>query len=256
MTQPDRYNAQPNPYGNGAAMPRNTPVPAVQNGQGAGQAPVQGGAQVPGYGYMPQGYPSMPGRAVAGGGRGSYYAPYTQQYVPPATSQPQTVKPKRRKRFWIALIVALICVALAIFLVMQIAGGGTSKRQGSIGQLEGKTADEIQAELDRVVDEGMFNISIASLVQFPSGNSEGDLRIENVPGNQYLMSVVITRDDTGQQIYQTDYIEPNHHIQTDTLDVDLPAGDYECTATFFAYDAETEEPVGQAAAKMTIEVLS
>ena len=183
--------------------------------------------------------------------------PAAAQYVPPATSIPQEpAKKKRRKAFWIGLIVALLCIALAGLLVLNMLGifGGKSKRQGTSGQLEGKTAEEIQAELDRVVDEGMFNISIAATVMMERGDAPAELRIENVPGNRYLMKVGIVRDDTGERLYETDLIEPNHHIQLDTLDVSLPKGTYECTAVFSAYDPETEEQIGQAAAKMTIQV--
>ena len=67
---------------------------------------------------------------------------------------------------------------------------------------------------------------------------------------------MITRDDTKEQLYETDLIEPNFHIQQDTLDVVLPAGSYPCTATFYAYDMETEEQAGQAAARMTVNVAS
>lgn len=173
------------------------------------------------------------------------------QYVP-------VIKRKRSKAAKIGIAVAIVCVLLAALIIYFMMTGGFSgtSRQGSAGQLEGKTAEEIQAELDRVVEEGMFNISISSLVEFDSGTSEGELRIENVPNNHYLMRVFITRNDTGEQIYETDFIEPNFHIQSDKLDVDLPAGTYPCTATFHAYDQETEEEVGQAAAQITISVAS
>ena len=183
--------------------------------------------------------------------------PAAAQYVPPATSIPQEpAKKKRRKAFWIGLIVALLCIALAVLLVLNMLGifGGKSKRQGTSGQLEGKTAEEIQAELDRVVDEGMFNISIAATVMMERGDAPAELRIENVPGNRYLMRVAITLDDTGEQVYATELIEPNFHIQQDVLDVELKAGTYPATALFTAYDPATEEQVGQAAAKVAIAV--
>lgn len=167
------------------------------------------------------------------------------------------MKKRRSKGFWAAIIIAIICVAVAIALAFfMLNPDGASKRAGSKGQLEGKTPEEIQAELNRQVEEGMFNISIASTVEFQDGTSEGELRIENVPGNHYLMKVDITRDDNGQTIYTSDYLEPDYHIQRDTLDVDLPAGTYPCTAVFTASDIETEDMVGQAAAKVTVNVLS
>lgn len=180
----------------------------------------------------------------------------------PTASQPQPavrpVEPKHKKKrgvgFWVAIIAGIICVILAAILAFTIFGPSKGTRQGDVGQLANKTDAEIQAELDRVVEEGMFNISIASVVSFPTGTSEGELRIENVPGNRYLMRVEITRDDTGDTIYTTDFIEPNHHIQRDALDVALPAGDYPSTAVFYAYDPDTEELVGQAAAKVDIKI--
>ncbi len=165
----------------------------------------------------------------------------------------QNPKKKRGASFWVAIVVAVVAIVLACILAFTMCG--KSARQGDEGQLEGKTPEEIQAELDRQVEEGMFNISIASVIEFPDGTSLGEVRIENVPGNIYTMKVEITRDDTGEVIYSTDFIDPNHHIQSDTLDVDLEAGDYDCTAMFYAYDIDTEELIGQAAAKVNIRVL-
>ena len=208
-----------------------------------GQAGGQAGAQAPA-GQMPQGYTPHYGMAQAGAGQAAYVAP--------ATSRPQQA-PRRRRgpAFWIGIVVAILCIIAACLLALSMCGG-QSKRAGEAGQLEGKTEAEIQAELDRQVEEGMFNISIASTVQFETSSSEGEFRIENVPGNPYLMQVAISRDDTGDEIYRTDMIEPNHHIQRDTLDAELEPGTYECTATFFACDPQTEDVVGQAAAKMIV----
>ncbi|WP_165253149.1 hypothetical protein [Adlercreutzia sp. ZJ304] len=175
------------------------------------------------------------------------------------TQSAKPIKPNKKgtsrgKAFWIAIVVAIVAI-VAICALAFVMCSSKGARQGDAGQLSGKSQEEIQAELDRIVEEGMFNISIASFIEFPNGSSEGAVRIENVPNNHYLMRVSIMRDDTGETIYTTDFIEPNHHIENDTLDVDLPAGTYPCTAMFYAYDMNTEELRGQAAAKVTISVL-
>ena len=162
---------------------------------------------------------------------------------------------KKSKTPIIILIVVLVIAAIGVGAWAVISqSGGFYDNAAQNGQAPYKTDEEKQAELDRVVDEGMFNISIAAAVMMDSGSAPAELRIENVPGNRYLMKVDIVRDDTGERIYETDLIEPNHHIQTDTLDVSLPKGTYECTAIFSAHDPATEEQIGQAAAKMTIQV--
>ena len=173
-----------------------------------------------------------------------------------AAAMPQAPPQKKRRRWpkvLLLLLLLLIAAAIACFFLLDCGG---SKRSGVAGQLEGKSASEIQSELDRVVEEGMFNISIASVIELDHGSAPAELRIQNVPGNRYLMRVTIMRNDTGEQIYATDLIEPDHHIQRDALDVVLPAGSYECTALFEALDEASEEPVGQAAAIVTLNVLS
>ncbi|WP_165061627.1 hypothetical protein [Adlercreutzia sp. ZJ154] len=216
--------------------------------------------------YAGQPYAGQPYTQQGSAAAYQQYAPQYAQYIAaqqmgyqaPTTSQTTNDNGKKRKRgpvFWIAIVVAILAVIAAVIIGMQMCNGGKN-RAGDLGQLEGKTADEIQAELDRTVDEGMFNISIASIVQFQDGTSAGEIKIENVPGNRYLMQVVLTLDSDGQQVYESGIIEPNHHIQSDKLAVDLPAGTYPATATFTALDPETEEEIGQAAAKVTLVVLS
>lgn len=70
------------------------------------------------------------------------------------------------------------------------------------------------------------------------------------------MQVMNTLDDTGELVYQTGLIEPNHHIQTAKLAVELEKGKYLATAVFNAYAPEAEEYVGSAGAKLTITVLN
>ena len=162
----------------------------------------------------------------------------------------------RQMRLAIAVIaVAVIAFLLIAFMTFRSCGRAVPyDADAEEGQLRGKTSAEIQAELDRQVEEGMFNISIASVVEFADGDSEGELRIENVPGNRYDMQVTIADDSTGEVYYQTNLIRPDQHIQKDKLLKDLDPGTYECTAVFTAYDKDTAEEVGRAAARISIVV--
>ncbi len=165
-------------------------------------------------------------------------------------------QPKHKKSFVVWIVIASIAVILALLVGLYFFMDSTQYKDqtGVLGQLDGKTAEEIQAELDRYVEEGSLNISIASVVRFADGNAEGELRIENSPANHYSMQIDIARNDNGQVIYSSDPIEPNYHIQYGRLNEDLPAGTYPCTATFYALDPETNEVVGQAGAAVTIVV--
>lgn len=128
--------------------------------------------------------------------------------------------------------------------------------KAKLGQLEDKSNDEIQAALDEVIEEGSLRISINENPVFPNGESEGSLKIENHPNNHYNMRVVITLNDTGEEIYNSGLMPINSHIETDTLEHALEKGEYEAMATFTAYDVETDAEVGQAMAGVRISVLN
>lgn len=235
------------------------PSPAQTDQYGYASA---GSAQAyPVQGHAPQyavGSPQYPA------GQQAYYAAVQSGApmhapVQPQPQQPEKPKKKRGAGFYIALVIALLAVIAAGVLAYLWWDSQQPKDRDSnalIGQIEGKSQEEIQAELDRIIEEGMFQISIASDVTFEDGTAEGALQIENVPGNRYLMQVDIVQDDSGELLYQSGILDPNYHIQTAPLLIDLPAGVYGATATFHALDPETEEEVGTAAAQMTIRVLS
>ena len=167
-------------------------------------------------------------------------------------------KTSQKKALYIALVLLLLCIiGVLVALLLRPEGGSARKNRdpnAAVGQYEGKTEEEIQAELDKIVDEGMFNISINSTVVMASGKDEAEVRIENIAANHHLMSVEITRDDNGAVLYTSGLIEPGYYIQKVPFDTVLPKGSYTATALFTAYDLDTEQPVGQAAAKIAIEV--
>ena len=180
----------------------------------------------------------------------------------PDAAQPDNsdLRPKRtprRKRLIagaVALVVLLAVGGLGLAAWSQATGTDFFDMNAQSGQAPYKTPEEIQAELDRVVEEGMFNISIASVIEFPDGSSPGTAYIENVPGNRYLMQVSIALDDTGEAVYESGALKPDSYIGDITLSRDLDQGDYPATATFSALDPDSREEVGKAAAKVTLSV--
>ena len=178
-----------------------------------------------------------------------------------APTAPHPAPPEQKGSRKRAAVIAIICALAAIaiwLLVWLFACNGASlfDQNAQDGQAPYKSAEEMQAELDRVVEEGMFNISIASSIQFDEGTSSGTAYIENVPGNHYLMKVAITDDETGEVLYESGVLKPNQFIESIVLTRDLDQGTYPATATFTALDEVTHEEVGQAAAKIAINVLN
>ena len=107
-----------------AAQARTTQVPAAQVPYGAG---MPAGAQS----YAAYAHP------------GAYQVPATS-----VAPEPERKK-KRGCAFWIVLALALLALAVAAVLAfMLLAPAPKADRSGDLGQLEGKTPAEIQAELD------------------------------------------------------------------------------------------------------------
>ena len=173
---------------------------------------------------------------------------------------------KRRKRY--KNIMALILCAIATIIIAIILKHGYDYYYGNadtdkdndpnavIGQLEGKTPDEVQKELDRVVKETSMVISINSKIQMEKGSSLAPLRIENTPNNHYIIQVSIILNNSNKMIYNSGLIEPNYHIERAKLNKSLPKGNYDAVAIFSAYNLKTKKYVGQQKANITIEVKS
>lgn len=128
--------------------------------------------------------------------------------------------------------------------------------KAKLGQLEDKSNEEIEAALNAVVEEGTVCISINMNPVFASGTTPGSLKIENGPMNLYNQRVVITLAETGEEIYHSGLMPVDSHIQTDKLDVELAAGEYDAIATFHAYDVDTDAEIGAAVAQIRISVLT
>ena len=120
------------------------------------------------------------------------------------------------------------------------------------GTLEGKTPQEIQGMLDQVMEEGMVNVSMNTYVVFEDGTSEGSLGVENIAANRYYIRVILTNDADGSVLWESAGLKPGQYIDKITLNQDLPAGEYSCTAKEIITDPETLEDIGAAEVKVTI----
>lgn len=111
-----------------------------------------------------------------------------------------------------------------------------------------------QSELDAIVQEGMLTFSINATPFLKDGNSMANLMIENPPDNGNRFTVTISREDTGEEIYKSGYLDPEQYIEEAPLDVKLEAGEYSCVASFDAYRISDNAYIGRAGARITIYV--
>jgi len=104
----------------------------------------------------------------------------------------------KNNKLLVVIIVLLLVFMLLLggvlyyFLAYQNAHKGVKGGQREAAALQGSlrvmSEEEIQEELNKIVEEGMFRISIASTI-IGVENGEAEMRIENNVTNRYIMQV-------------------------------------------------------------------
>lgn len=169
-------------------------------------------------------------------------------------------KTKRRTGLIIVLaLILLLAVAGTAVYFLFLRDTGYERYEfdtdAIAGRIQTMTEEEIQAELNRIVEEGMFNISIASAIIFENPEAEGEARIENIEANLYHMQVDIFLDDTGEKVYSSKLIKPGFSIEKIKLDKELEPGEYEATAIFSAITQQEMQLFGTAGAQIKLYIL-
>ena len=177
--------------------------------------------------------------------------------------------PKQAKgsiRVVLAIVLLVCAIGAGIFLITRLVSKPLSKeearaRAGIVydssaveGGWDNLSPEEIAEKLNEKVAEGMINISMNTAPYFENGTAEGNVMIVNEDINLYPQQVEFIRNDTGEQIYQSNAIPVGSKIERAALDVELPAGTYECTAMFHNLDPETGDIIGTAGAIITITI--
>lgn len=171
-------------------------------------------------------------------------------------------KENEKDRKWIRRMLIVFLILFLLWLLTRCAVSPTGEKEVAVtdffdpsaktGILPGRSEEEIQEELNKVVAEGMFNISIASVVTVEKNSEEAMARIENIAANHHHMKVFITLDGEDEPIYESAGLAPGQYLEYIKLKRPLPAGTYSATAMFTAYHTEDLSQAGQAAAKIII----
>ena len=161
----------------------------------------------------------------------------------------------------------LVCaIGAGIFLITRLVSKPLTKEdaRGQTGIVYDSSAveggwdnlspEEIAEKLNEKVAEGMINISMNTAPYFEDGKAEGNVMIVNESINNYPQQVEFIRNDTQEVIYQSKAIPVGSKIERAALDVELPAGTYECTAMFHNLDPDTGDIIGTAGAIITITI--
>ena len=167
---------------------------------------------------------------------------------------------------WIgAGVLAAVAIGAIIFIIVTLRSPMTKEEarakagivydsSATEGGSDNLSPEEIAEKLNEKVAEGMINISMNTAPYFEDGKAEGNVMIVNEAINNYPQQVEFIRNDTGEQIYQSKAIPVGSKIERAALDVELPAGTYECTAMFHNLDPVSGEIIGTAGAIINITI--
>ena len=175
-------------------------------------------------------------------------------------------KSNSRTAGWIgAGVLAAVAIGAIIFIIVTLRSPMTKEEarakagivydsSATEGGWDNLSPEEIAEKLNEKVAEGMINISMNTAPYFENGTAEGNVMIVNEDINLYPQQVEFIRNDTQEVIYQSKAIPVGSKIERAALDVELPAGTYECTAMFHNLDPETGDIIGTAGAIITITI--
>lgn len=138
----------------------------------------------------------------------------------------------KRTTAFLIIVVAMLTVAVIVILTMEQCGdyAALQERRAATGVLPGLANEEVQSRLNEIVDEGMFNASINSVIRFENGEAMGDVMIENIAANHYDCTVDIYLKNTDEVILSTGLIKPGQYVEKMPLDRPLVDGVFDCTA--------------------------
>ena len=175
---------------------------------------------------------------------------------------------EKKKKKWIPLLILFL---LLLFIAAGVGGyrywkeasRPKSKYETDMnalpGFLPGKTKEQIEAELNRIIEEGRFNASINSEMTLENGKL--NVHIENVPANNYDMMVEVylyptqNRTDDAELIYQSKIVKRGFYIEDADASTSVAPGLYDGLAVFHAImPDDTQEEIGQTAFQVVIRV--
>ncbi len=163
------------------------------------------------------------------------------------------------KTKWVALAVLVFAIGIAAYLYLRpktIETVGLEYENATMGIMPGIDIEARQRELQEVLDKSMIAFSINTNPTFESGDSKGNIMIENPTHNAKLLIVEVYLSDTDELVYTSKAIKPGFYVEEVMLDKKLSKGSYPATVYFKGYTEDTQEYIGQTGADIVLHILS
>lgn len=144
----------------------------------------------------------------------------------------------RRRAAWAVGAALLFCAAF-------LFGAGAAQ---AAQQAAGRHIPTVLESGDggRLLDESLKYVSIETELH-AGEDGRCEARIQNKTGSGMSARVRITRNATGERLYESGLIDPGHYVEEIKLSARLRPGWYPCRVVWEFYRHDTLEPVGKAA---------
>jgi len=170
-------------------------------------------------------------------------------------------KKEGEKRRWAGLLLLLLLLPLLIWQGLRSGterGGErppTGSRPDTVaidpdagealeGSYEGKTREEILAELER--RQLLVTDTLSSHASFPSGEAGtlGEWMVENISGNEVIQQAEIRIGE--RCVARSAVLQPGQHVSQVRLLEEVPAGTHEAIAYLNYYTTDTQDYISKA----------
>lgn len=134
---------------------------------------------------------------------------------------------KRDKIIIGVLAIALLgCASTLAFKLNSKPETPITEYETAVNEITEIDYSQRQAELDKVVEEGMINIQYSSYASF-NGKVSTSFNVKNIKNNKDPIMFEIM-DENGETIYQSKQIDLGYEINSIELEKELTKGTHEC----------------------------
>lgn len=158
-----------------------------------------------------------------------------------------------KKTVFVVALIAVMGVALCYLLTQNnstVSNEFEYENNATVGLMPGVDRDALLAEMQNNVDESAIAFSLNSSPVLE--NAQINILFENPVGNNKDIVLEIFENATQNSLYKSKAIKEGNYIEKAKLNTALGKGEHPVTVYITAYDVETHEIIGQAAAEITI----
>ncbi|NLK23058.1 MAG: hypothetical protein GX309_03495 [Clostridiales bacterium] len=161
-----------------------------------------------------------------------------------------------KKTIIISIITLIAIIALAIcgtVFFLKNSNSNKIKKESNVVTNE-KTSTSF-SDMQAKTNASKIGVKINKNIVFNSGNSTGNILLENTSSNKNSFIIRLCVEETGEEIYKSELIEYGTRIDEINLDKPLEKGKYNVVAYLTAYDSAGDIK-GTSGLNVTVNILN